>query len=159
MTSRAEPPRILVCLDGGRTERLLDIPTTLVAPTALWAVVYVIDARGRVDLGALRHGVTGAPRMPDHLRAEIEEAGREHAAQVVDAAEAAFAERGLHLASSDVRLGEPGREICAVAAAWRASLIVIGARPAPVGPGPRSVGRTARFVVDHAPCPILLVRG
>jgi nucleotide-binding universal stress UspA family protein len=25
--------------------------------------------------------------------------------------------------------------------------------------GPPAVGRTARFVLDHAPCPVLLLRG
>ncbi len=153
-------PRVLLCVAGGASERLLDVATTLAAPTAIWAVVHVVDARGRADLGALRHGIAGAPRLPEHLRAEIDEAGRAHAEQVVEGARLAFLRRGLELASSTVRQGEPGREICAAAAAWRANLVVLGAsrRPRPE-PGPRSVGRTARFVVDHAPCPVLLVRG
>lgn len=38
--------------------------------------------------------------------------------------------------------------------------LVLGARPrsGPTEPGPRSVGHVARFVVDHAPVPVLLVR-
>ena len=56
--------------------------------------------------------------------------------------------------------GEPGREICAAAAAWSADLVVLRAschsRPEP---GPRSVGHTARFVLDYAACPVLLILG
>ena len=40
-------------------------------------------------------------------------------------------------------------------------VIVIGAREGygdPTQIGPRSVGHVARFVLDHAPCPVLLVR-
>ena len=153
-------PRVLLCVDGGGSERLLEVATTLAVPAGIWAVLHVVDARGRGDLGVLRRGIAGASRLPEHLRVEIEEAGREHADQVIEATRVAFARRGLELAPSMVRLGEPGREICAAAAAWSASLVVIGAgrRPRPE-PGPRSLGRTARFVVDHAPCPVLLVRG
>jgi len=58
-----------------------------------------------------------------------------------------------------IRVGEPGREICSVALAVEASAIVLFAiRRARAGTGPHSVGHTARFDVDHAPCPVLLLR-
>ena len=59
------------------------------------------------------------------------------------------------------REGRPEREIIQCASEWNADLIVICSRsPAFGGPalGPKSVGHVARFVLDHAPCPVLLVR-
>jgi nucleotide-binding universal stress UspA family protein len=60
------------------------------------------------------------------------------------------------------REGRPEREIVQCALEWNADLVVICPRsPGLGGPplGPRSVGHVARFVLDHAPCPVLLVRG
>jgi nucleotide-binding universal stress UspA family protein len=153
-------PRVLVCMDGASASHLLAAALPLVATPARWGAVHVIDARGRLDLGALRHGIAGAGPLPPHLVAAIEEAGHEHASVVLAATAAAFTERGLLSDAGLVRLGEPGREICAAAVAWSADLVVLRAsrHPRPE-PGPRSVGHTARFVVDHAPCPVLLIRG
>ena len=156
----ANEPRVLVCVDGAAASQLLATALLLVATPARWGAVHVIDARGRLDLGALRHGIAGAGPLPPHLVAAIEEAGREHASVVLAAAAAAFAERGLLSDAGLMRLGEPGREICAAATAWSADLVVLRAsRHSRPEPGPRSVGHTARFVVDHAPCPVLLLRG
>ena len=59
------------------------------------------------------------------------------------------------------RTGRPEREIVTFAQEWHADLIVICPRlPQSNGQaiGPKSVGHVARFVLDHAPCPVLLVR-
>ncbi len=50
-------------------------------------------------------------------------------------------------------VGKPEREV--VAAAQDAALLVLGRQGAEAGP--RSLGKAARFVVDHAACPVLLV--
>jgi nucleotide-binding universal stress UspA family protein len=57
--------------------------------------------------------------------------------------------------------GQPEREIVLAARDWPAELVVVGARRhvgAPPPPGPHSVGHIARYVTDHAPCPVLLIR-
>jgi nucleotide-binding universal stress UspA family protein len=51
------------------------------------------------------------------------------------------------------RHGRPEREV--VAAARGADLLILARQGAEAGP--RSLGKAARFVVDHAACPILLV--
>ena len=59
------------------------------------------------------------------------------------------------------RTGRPEREIVQAALEWRADVIVICSRSEPEGApplGPKSVGHVARFVLDHAPCPVLLLR-
>lgn len=151
--------RVLVCVDGTPASELLAGALPLVATRARWQAVHVIDTRGRVDLGLLRAGVPAAGPLPPHLVAAIEEAGGEHANMVLAAASAALLEHGLPSESGVVRVGEPGREICATALAVRASLVVLRAsRQLNPRPGPHSVGHTARFVIDHAPCPVLVIR-
>jgi nucleotide-binding universal stress UspA family protein len=69
--------------------------------------------------------------------------------------------RYLPGAQTHSREGNPEREIIQCASEWHADLIVICPRsPAFGGPalGPKSVGHVARFVQDHAPCPVLLIR-
>ena len=59
------------------------------------------------------------------------------------------------------REGRPELEIVNFAAEWRADLVVVCSRAAYRERreiGPKSVGHVARFVVDHAPCPVLLLR-
>ncbi len=151
--------RVLVCVDGADPRHLVTAAHALVTEPATWGAVHVIDARGRLDLGVLRRGFVGAGPLPRHLAADIEAAGAEHAQVVLGAAAVAFTDLGLPGEDGLVRLGEPGREICAAAAAWRADLLVLQAsRRLRPEPGPRSVGHTARFVVDHAPCAVLLLR-
>lgn len=62
--------------------------------------------------------------------------------------------------TTEVRRGQPEHEIIAASTAFRAAAVIMCARPrtGPTEPGPRSVGHVARFVLDHAPVPVLLVR-
>jgi nucleotide-binding universal stress UspA family protein len=71
--------------------------------------------------------------------------------------------QGCH--AGDVRLnvgsGRPERVIVSYLIDVNAGLCVLGRRPdwkRNREVGPRSVGKVARFVVDHAPCPVLLLR-
>ncbi len=62
--------------------------------------------------------------------------------------------------ASTLRRGRPEREIVEAARELAPDLVVVMAstRPGPPPPGPRSVGHVARYVLDHAPVPVLLVR-
>ncbi|MFC9292879.1 universal stress protein [Streptomyces sp. NPDC057011] len=53
------------------------------------------------------------------------------------------------------RTGRVEREV--VAAAEGADLLVLARDGDRTHPGPRSMGPAGRYVVDHAPCPVLLV--
>lgn len=73
-------------------------------------------------------------------------------------------QEGLHyLPHSETisREGRPEQEIIQCVSEWHADLIVICPRsPVFGGPafGPKLVGHVARFVLDRAPCPVLLLR-
>jgi nucleotide-binding universal stress UspA family protein len=69
------------------------------------------------------------------------------------------------LEAAELRLGRPARwvrrtgrvEREVVAAAAGADLLVVGRDGDRSRLGPRSLGPSTRFAVDHAPCPVLLV--
>jgi nucleotide-binding universal stress UspA family protein len=132
----------------------------LLNETLVWVPTHVVDARGRRDLGLLRGGITGAGPLSRGQQQAIDTATGEHTRNVLEAADASLRTLGLTAEPPQIRTGEPGREICAVAAAVDAGLIVMFAsRRQPIRSGPGSIGHTARFVLDHAPCPVLLIRG
>lgn len=57
--------------------------------------------------------------------------------------------------TAQVRTGRVEREV--VTAAGSAGLLVLARDGDRAHPGPRSLSPAARYVVDHAPCPVLLV--
>ena len=57
--------------------------------------------------------------------------------------------------------GEPGAILCRRIEERECDLAVVApdAGRLPIRSGPKSVGHTARFVLDHSPRPVLLIRG
>lgn len=132
---------------GGLRETLGALPSPLL-------LCHVIDNGARGELGLAR-GFGPHRRPPGHRARAVAQAERDAAAAILS--EAARAAPGNQ---TQVEEGEPGRVLCRLAAELGAALLVVGARqgPGPDAPEPHSVGHTARFVLDHAPCPVLLVR-
>ena len=131
----------------GLQETLEQLPGTLL-------LCHVIDTGARGELG-LTHGFGPHRRHPGHRARAVAQAER-------DAAKAILEEAAVDAPGSQTRVeeGEPGRVLCRVAGEEGATLLVVGAGNGPGldAPEPHSVGSTARFVLDHAPCPVLLVR-
>ncbi len=147
--------RVVCCLDGTNLKTLSGGLALLVRAESFTAVfLHVIDVGPREEL-RLRHRPHPFGR-PALREGEIPEAERVTAKEILD--EAAEAVPGAELM---LREGRPEREIVNAVAEWRADLILLcprthyGERP---HIGPKSVGHVARFVVDHAPCPVLLLR-
>jgi nucleotide-binding universal stress UspA family protein len=121
-------------------------------------IVHVIDVRPRHDLerlaGPLRHGPLGGPSREYELSAAEEAAGHAALAEAFREAELC----GLQ-AATRLEQGRPGEVIVGLAR-QAADLIAVAARDVTGRPasGPASVGHTARFVLDHAPCDVLLLR-
>lgn len=151
--------RVMGCLDGTNAELIGNAMQTFTTSEPLTiALLAVIDTGPRKDIDRIRERFW---RPPMHLR-------REPLSSEMEAAESASAEETLKAgleyakgAETLLRQGLPELEIVNTAAQWKADVIVIGAR-AEYGEaphvGPHSVGHVARFVLDHAPCPVLLVR-
>ncbi len=155
--------RVLLALGRGDAAAwLADAVARLPAATAEVVLVHVVDLGPRQEWEQARERFVGrAPLSPDR-RAALDEAERAGGEAILDQGVAAVRAAGYGgpLARQVLR-GRPERTLVEAAGALGAGLVVLsareGARPAP--PGPRSVGHVARFVVDHAPCPVLLVRG
>jgi nucleotide-binding universal stress UspA family protein len=128
------------CVDDARALVPLDADITLlhVAPVD----VEDVAAGGRAALLGRRP----PPRPGPPLRAV---AGEEAEALLADAQ--ARLGRPARLVA---RRGRPEHEV--VAACADADLLVLARDGAP-RPGPKSLGTRTRFVVDHAPCRVLLV--
>jgi nucleotide-binding universal stress UspA family protein len=149
--------RILYCLDGTNVKQITQARTMLVASeTPTLGLLHVIDSGPREDIGRARERFLRKPGPPPGREEEIRRTEMASAREIL--------EEGLqHLPGAEIleRQGRPEREIVNGAAEWGADLLIICAR-AQYGDrpslGPKSVGHVARFVLDHAPCPVLLVR-
>ncbi len=149
--------RVLCCLDGTNIEQVSKAVSTLLpAGEHTVGLLYVTDSGPRGEIERKREGLL-RPRTPG---GPLD--GRMRQAEVA-AAQDILQEGQRYLPDTEVlhREGKPEREIVQCAAEWHADLIIMSPRsPRYAGPtlGPKSVGHVARFVLDHAPCPVLLLR-
>ncbi len=150
--------RVLCCLDGSNIEQVTKALAALVNPNErTTGLLYVTDSGPHGEIERKREGLL----RPRHPSGPL----RERMQQAETAAAQDILQEGVHyLPGAEMlhREGRPEREIVQCASEWNADLIVICPRsPGFGGPplGPRSVGHVARFVLDHAPCPVLLARG
>jgi nucleotide-binding universal stress UspA family protein len=161
--------RLLLCLDEGGTERVLTATLDVVRiGGAQVRLVHVLDVGAIEQAGHWRERYLGRGGMGGDWRARLDAATQARGEEILRAAEARLTELlragGLGAPGQIERsllAGRPEQEIVRVAAEWPATLVALGARRqdgAPPPPGPRSVGHVARFVTDHAPCPVLLAR-
>lgn len=150
--------RILCCLDGTNSARIGAAARLFAAPDApVYGLLYVIDSEPRKEIERTRERFLRRPTGPL--------APRQHQMRQAEQASAQdILNEGLRLlpgAEMLRREGRPEREIVNCAAEWRADVILIAPR-ADYGDrpelGPKSVGHVARFVLDHAPCPVFLAR-
>jgi nucleotide-binding universal stress UspA family protein len=124
-------------------------------------LLFVIDEGPRHDLARLRGPLHRGPRLNPERRTQMDEAElRQSDASLAEAR--AVAERMPGITATTRRMhGNPERTIVEVASADNVDLVVVGAREGlreQLLPGPHSVGHVARYVLDHAPCDVLLIR-
>ena len=149
--------RVLCCLDGSNLEQLSQVVSSTLSKEALTlGFVYITDTGPRKEVERQTGPLLRRVR-PDDPRLEQMRQADEASSQEI------LAESRIRYPNAETirREGRPEREIVNHAAEWNADLIVICPRsPQTGGPtlGPKSVGHVARFVLDHAPCPVLLVR-
>jgi nucleotide-binding universal stress UspA family protein len=162
----SEPRRLLVALAGAEDPSLVAELGGLFGPggaTLDLRLLHVVDSgpRALLPIGTgLRRGPW--PKSSDaSIQQLLSDAEDEGATALLATWHGRFA-AGLPGATitTEVRRGQPEHEIIAAATALRTDAVVLGARPrtGPTEAGPRSVGHVARFVLDHAPVPVLLVR-
>jgi len=149
--------RVLCCLDGTNGEQVTKATAMLSESQPITVgLLYVIDTGPRKDIEHTRERFLRRPGSPPLREHEMGEAEKDSARDILDEGL-----RYLPGAETIQRQGRAEREIVNIAAEWQADLTIIcpraqyGYKPTI---GPKSVGHVARFVLDHAPCPVLLVR-
>jgi nucleotide-binding universal stress UspA family protein len=148
--------RILCCLDGTNVEALKKATDELVNMSdSMLGLLYVTDEEPRHEMLRTRHRLF-RDGFSEAQEARLTQA-EQFAAQHIMAESRRYFPQGEQLQ----RVGRAEREIVQCAIAWQADLILVCPRRMVVDRpqiGPKSVGHVARFVLDHAPCPVLLVR-
>ena len=134
-------------------------------------LLHVIDSGPRRTLEEMLRGPGGLRRMPPRPPAPPPPPGHEEARPldaaeqaageaILDEARQAAAQAGL-TAQAVLQKGRPEQLIVQVAREQGCRLVAIQASEGAQGRpalGPESVGHVARFVLDHAPCDVLLIR-
>src|SRR5579859_2636068 len=144
--------RVLIWLVEDTWEATLAETASLIPSDAQITLLHVATEEAEEVVQGLRAGLLGRHPPPPH-----EERG---AVRTIsdEAAEALLADAQRRL-SRPARLlrrrGRAEREV--IAAAAENDLLVMARDGDRNRPGPHSLGRHARFVVDHAPCRVLLV--
>lgn len=158
---------ILLCLSGLDTEDFIRHVAQHLHAKSRLILLYVIDTRTQDERGygttpldpavveggapPVQHGITGTEEL--------------EAQEVLNTAESKLLRLGFgpHATARQIRKGRPEREIIDMTehAELNIGLVVIGTnykRGLKTGPGPNSIGRVARYVVEHSSCDVLLLR-
>jgi nucleotide-binding universal stress UspA family protein len=149
--------RVLCCLDGTNVRQVskaTEMLSRAEPPTV--GLLFVTDMGPRHEIEHLRERFHRHPGPPPPREEEMRQAESLSAQDILNEGLSYFP--GAEALQGQ---GRPEREIVNTAAEWQADLVIICPRAEYGGRhpiGPKSVGHVARFVLDHAPCPVLLVR-
>ncbi len=112
-------------------------------------LLYVTDSEAEIVTRGARHGLLG--RSYSTLDQSLRTLSEQSAQDLLAEAQTLLGRQ----AASEGRRGHVKREV--VAAAEEMDLLVLARDGDHTHSGPRSLGPTARYVVDHASCAVLLV--
>lgn len=149
--------RVLCCLDGTNGGLLCQaVSTFLKEEGRTVGVLYVTDTGPREEMGRHRERFLRPAYLPLSRSEQMRQVELASAREILEEGS-----RLLGGAERLLRSGRPEQIIVQMATEWQANMLIICSRSlsgaSPLH-GPRSIGHVARFVLDHAPCPVLLVR-
>jgi nucleotide-binding universal stress UspA family protein len=148
--------RILCAIGIRRGGELVRTVATLAREGDELVLLHVTDTGPRRSLDSLK-----GPLHPHHEHHGQLDAAEEEAGNATLKEALAEAVRLRLSAAERLERGEPERVIVSLAEALTVGLVALHARESPRAHprvGPPSVGHTARFVLDHSPASVLLVR-
>jgi nucleotide-binding universal stress UspA family protein len=121
-------------------------------------LAHVVDTEPRSGVEAGRDRFMVRRTLGPARSGQIESVEEEHARSVLNTALQILVAGGIapERIQQYVLRGKPNEALRRLAEDRSCDLIVVGGRPGK--PGPHSLGKTARFLVDHAPAAALLVR-
>lgn len=151
---------VLIPVSGAEDERFFECAAGLIPLARAEAVLlaHVIDtgARGDVERGRERY-LLRRP-LPAHRADELSEAEESRARAALGFARQALTAAGIEDGMiREVTLhGKPKEALRDLAQQEGAAITIVRARPGETGP--HSLGKTARFLVDHVPGSALVIR-
>ncbi|MFF5292477.1 universal stress protein [Paractinoplanes globisporus] len=140
--------RVVVWLTEGTWQSAVDAARDL--PAADITLLHVIDVNTVQAVAGARAGLLGRGLSYDRA-GDAERVLADAQTALLDAAEARLG----RAARRETRQGQIEREV--ITACADAGLLVLARDGDHTRLGPRSIGHHARFVIDHAPCRVLLV--
>jgi nucleotide-binding universal stress UspA family protein len=143
--------KILAWLTDGTWEACLDATAEIASPDDEIILLRVTDPALTEGLHDAYAGLVGRGRRERDPADGIESASRAADEELFAAAK----DRIGRQATTETRRGRLEREV--IAAIGSASLLVVARDGDRSRVGPHSLGRATRFVVDHAPCAVLLI--
>jgi nucleotide-binding universal stress UspA family protein len=149
--------KLIVACDGRGTAALLTVVArcaALAGSEVLFAHVVDPSIEEQWSPMAGHHWLRRHPGPRE--RARFEEAATRSAQELLGEALALSATWPVALRRAVAVEGNPERELVRLALAEGADLLAVGQHHRELGP--HALGHCARFVVDHAPCPVLVVR-
>jgi nucleotide-binding universal stress UspA family protein len=143
--------KALVWITEGTWQACVDAARTLAPAEADLTLLYVSPGELPAATRAAYSGLLGRGHPERDPGREVAQISAESAASLLQAA----AERLGRPCTKVHRSGRIEREVVAVAE--DAGLLILARDGDRRHRGPKSLGKESRFVVDHAPCPVLLV--
>lgn len=152
--------RLLIAVSGSEPEDFFQRIAVLTPLDRAERVilVHVIDEGPRHDLEFGRERLLHHHPLPPHRSQQLAAAEAERARSVLQFAHSVLRDADVpeSILWEETLHGKPKEEILRLAERERVDLIVVGAHPDRIGP--HSLGKTARFLLDHAPRAALLIR-
>lgn len=143
--------RTVVWLTPGGWEACVDAVSTVATPETTVVLLHVVEAELSSALLSAATGLPDATEGGARLNGHRPVATTTSAAELIDAAE----RRLGRPAQADLRFGQCEPEV--LDACEGADLLICARDGDQTDLGPDSVTPTARFIVDHAPCAVLLI--
>jgi len=147
------PVRAVVWLVEGTWQGCLDAAAQILPPDARVTLLHVTPSDVGEVTEAATAGLLGRAFRAHRPIRRFEEVADEEAAEILKAAAARLGREDTELVH---RRGRVEREVVG-AAAEGVDLLVVARDGDRSRLGPHSLGHATRFIVDHAPCPVLLV--
>lgn len=152
--------KILFAVAGSESMRFFQqaVALTVLDRSEEIILAHVIDTKHRAEVEFGRERFFTKHALPESRGAELTRAEEDRAQAGLRFARQALVDAGVdENRMHDILLhGRPNEELRRLADEEGIDLIVVGGREGK--PGPHSIGKTARFLIDHAPRAALLVR-
>jgi nucleotide-binding universal stress UspA family protein len=139
----------LICVRGFGIPRLLDRASELLPDGFAWTIVHVVDQRPEAEVERAIGNLPGRRGGLDRMHQSVDQLQHD----VQEEVERWLQEHGRG-ATLSFLYGVPETEIVELARQSGAEIVVLGARPEV---GPHRFGHVSRFVIDHAPCSVLVI--